>query len=144
MKCKNCGEEIERHEWPAPTGYLWLHVKQNHIACELFAEPVSAPTTPESVIVKDAFQGDGPFVVNLRDGVPVVSPDETGKLDPTDIIKTIVADIRAHCTLDYELVLKGGDAVIYAVADWIDNPPEWIKSAWANQSRAAYEGKQNL
>lgn len=37
----------------------------------------------------------------------------------------IAEQVRRNCTLDWETVKKGGDALVYAVADWIENPPDW-------------------
>lgn len=39
--------------------------------------------------------------------------------------KAIADQVRANCTPDWEAVKKGGDTLIQAVCDWIENPPEW-------------------
>lgn len=39
--------------------------------------------------------------------------------------KAIADQVRANCTPSSEAYSKGGDALVYAVADWIENPPEW-------------------
>lgn len=45
----------------------------------------------------------------------------------------IITDkVRAHCTPSQETYARGGDVLIYAVADWIDNPPEWVHASWVN------------
>src|SRR4051812_44699111 len=43
---------------------------------------------------------------------------------------TIVATVRAHCTPSSDAYATGGDPLIYAVADWIENPPEWVNASW--------------
>lgn len=39
--------------------------------------------------------------------------------------KAIADQIRANCTPSSEAYDKGGDVLIAAVADWVENPPEW-------------------
>jgi hypothetical protein len=39
--------------------------------------------------------------------------------------KAIADQVRANCTLDWATMQKGGDAIVYGVCDWIENPPEW-------------------
>lgn len=51
-------------------------------------------------------------------------------------VESIAASIRANCTPPAEAYQAGGDALIASVADWIENPPEWVKSTWADQARA--------
>lgn len=41
--------------------------------------------------------------------------------------KAIADQVRRNCTPPNEAYEKGGDVMIYAVADWIENPPEWSK-----------------
>lgn len=53
-------------------------------------------------------------------------------------VESIVASIRQNCTPPSEVLLAGGDALVYAVADWVENPPEWVKATWADQARALY------
>lgn len=55
----------------------------------------------------------------------------------TEIVKAIAASIRANCTLDWDIIQQGSDATVYGVADWIENPPEWITTPWAAQVRAS-------
>lgn len=38
----------------------------------------------------------------------------------------IVREVRNHCTPSSVAYAAGGDSLIYAVADWIENPPEWV------------------
>lgn len=38
----------------------------------------------------------------------------------------IAEQVRRHCTPSPEAYAAGGDTLIAAVADWIENPPEWI------------------
>jgi hypothetical protein len=45
--------------------------------------------------------------------------------------REIAAKVRANCTPSSEAYSKGGDLLVYAVADWIENPPEWVKAPWA-------------
>lgn len=49
---------------------------------------------------------------------------------PSDTAAQIVAAIRARCTPPHEAYTKGGDVLIAAVADWIENPPEWVEAPW--------------
>jgi hypothetical protein len=51
-----------------------------------------------------------------------VTPDRE-----TEWRKAIADQVRLNCTPPGEAYDKGGDALIYAVADWIENPPEWSK-----------------
>lgn len=44
----------------------------------------------------------------------------------TFTLAQVATEIRLHCTLDWEVTKKGGDALISAVADWVENPPEWV------------------
>ena len=39
--------------------------------------------------------------------------------------KAIADQVRRNCTPSSEAYTKGGHILIYAVADWIENPPEW-------------------
>lgn len=39
--------------------------------------------------------------------------------------KAIADQARRNCTPSSEAYAKGGDALIYAVLDWIENPPVW-------------------
>jgi len=38
----------------------------------------------------------------------------------------IASVVRRNCTPSGEAYAAGGDRLIYAVADWIENPPEWV------------------
>lgn len=40
--------------------------------------------------------------------------------------KAIAGQVRRNCTPSSEAYVKGGDFLISAVADWIENPPEWV------------------
>ena len=45
-----------------------------------------------------------------------------------DARNQIAKAVREHCTItDDEAMKRGGDYLIAAVADWIENPPEWVK-----------------
>lgn len=39
--------------------------------------------------------------------------------------KAIADQVRRNCTPSSEAVKAGGDHLVYAVADWIENPPAW-------------------
>lgn len=41
--------------------------------------------------------------------------------------KAIADQARRNCTPSSEAYTAGGDTLIYAVLDWIENPPEWSK-----------------
>ena len=47
-----------------------------------------------------------------------------GKFE-ADSRKAIADEVRRHCTLPTPLPV-GTDATVYAVADWIENPPAWV------------------
>lgn len=47
--------------------------------------------------------------------------------------RDIVAKVRQNCTPSGEAYEKGGDYLIAAVADWIENPPEWVKASWRGE-----------
>lgn len=51
------------------------------------------------------------------------TPEPTSEVDQ----RKIIADqIRRSCTVPSEAALAGGDRIVYAVADWVENPPEWV------------------
>ena len=65
--------------------------------------------------------------------------------------KVIADQVRRNCTPSTEAYQAGGDKLIYAVADWIENPPEWsvllpakndeVKEEWAKlnpEAKARY------
>lgn len=39
--------------------------------------------------------------------------------------RAIVEQVRRHCTPSSEAYARGGDHMVFAVADWIENPPAW-------------------
>ena len=39
--------------------------------------------------------------------------------------KAIADQVRRNCTPSGDAYQQGGDYLVYAVADWIENPPEW-------------------
>lgn len=57
--------------------------------------------------------------------------------------KAIADQVRANCTPSSEAYRAGGDALVYAVAGWIENPPEWstftAPSAEAEADRLALD-----
>jgi hypothetical protein len=58
--------------------------------------------------------------------ITVITPDE--------IAATIAAKVRANCTPPSEAHDRGGDFLISAVADWIENPPEWVDAPWRKKA----------
>ena len=46
------------------------------------------------------------------------------------VAELIVHKIRMHCTPSAEAYEKGGDFLVQAVADWIENPPDWVDAPW--------------
>jgi hypothetical protein len=51
-----------------------------------------------------------------------------------EVAATIVARVRDNCTPSHEAYTAGGDHLIIAVAEWIENPPEWVDAPWARQA----------
>lgn len=49
---------------------------------------------------------------------------------PSDTAGVIAARVRANCTPSSEAYAKGGDAIVAAVADWIESPPDWVDAPW--------------
>jgi len=49
-------------------------------------------------------------------------------VDVRDVQRNIAEAIRANCTPSAEAYVKGGDFLIHAVADWVENPPEWFRT----------------
>lgn len=45
-------------------------------------------------------------------------------------VTEIVAGIRQSCTPSWEAYSKGGDFLVFAVADWIEHPPAWVNAPW--------------
>lgn len=40
--------------------------------------------------------------------------------------RTAIAEqIRRNCTPSLDAYAAGGDILVYAVAEWVENPPEW-------------------
>jgi len=50
---------------------------------------------------------------------------------PDDTAKQIADRVRKHCTPSVEAYRRGGDFLVEFVADWIENPPEWVDAPWA-------------
>jgi hypothetical protein len=71
---------------------------------------------------------DGQFPFHPR-GVSVVFHEWLAAHD-AEVVVQIAAKVRANCTPSSEAYSKGGDTLVYAVADWIENPPEWVKAPW--------------
>lgn len=42
----------------------------------------------------------------------------------------IAQRVRSNCTPSAEAYRLGGDRLVYEVADWIENPPEWVTTVW--------------
>lgn len=53
--------------------------------------------------------------------------------------KAIADQVRRNCTPSSEAYTKGGDVLIYAVADWIENPPERSHFALSVEGEVEYE-----
>ena len=49
-----------------------------------------------------------------------------------EVAATIVARVRSSCTPSLAAYQAGGDGLIAAVADWIENPPKWVDAPWRN------------
>lgn len=68
----------------------------------------------------------GELAVDVRDALAHLEcPTTTGPTTEAGWRLVIAEQVRRNCTLDWETVKKGGDALVYAVADWIENPPDW-------------------
>lgn len=50
-------------------------------------------------------------------------------------VRAIVSAIRQNCTPPTEALMAGGDALVASVADWVENPPEWVHGTWADEAR---------
>ena len=97
------------------------------------------PTTDE---VRDAFAGKSKGYANSshyeRQGsefdrwLIAIRADAAAQVVPQpnrDVLAQVAGMIRRNCTPSTEAYQRGGDALIYAVADWVENPPEWVLAA---------------
>lgn len=88
----------------------------------------------KKLIAKLRHEGANPGLLTLstRDAINLAADrlEVLSTPEPNDMAKAIVQKIRAHCTPSSEAYEKGGDFLIYAVADWIENPPEWVHAPW--------------
>lgn len=57
----------------------------------------------------------------------------------TATARAITEKVRLNCTPSSEAYERGGDFLIREVADWIDNPPEWVKAPWVVTDSAVSE-----
>ena len=140
-KCSACA----RHGEPTWVGRRYINGKRmlahvheaakNWYECGIVAVRDSGPI---SVVVETDEYGlldpaDAEFIAHARTDVPAliarVRELEDERVD-TEWGKVIATKVRANCTLDWDVMQKGGDAIIYAVADWIENPPDWVKAQW--------------
>ena len=58
------------------------------------------------------------------------------------LVSGITMRVRQNCTPSREAYERGGDFLVEAVADWIDDPPEWVDAPWrvsAHQHAAGEE-----
>jgi hypothetical protein len=51
---------------------------------------------------------------------------------------SIVTKVRQNCTITMDAHDRGGDFLIRAVAEWIENPPEWVGASWVTRQEAAH------
>jgi len=62
--------------------------------------------------------------------MPVSYPHPTPEPDVEVVERAFRAEmaskIRAHCTPSTEAYERGGDYIVSEVADWVENPPEWV------------------
>jgi hypothetical protein len=56
--------------------------------------------------------------------------------------RAIAETVRRNCTPSSEAYAAGGDRLIYAVADWIENPPEWVQWQRAEPAIATAEQQE--
>jgi len=70
--------------------------------------------------------------------------------DPEAAWRKAIADqVRRNCTPSGDAYQKGGDYLVYAVADWIENPPEWSaftppSAGFRRQGPACDDGREAL
>jgi hypothetical protein len=50
-----------------------------------------------------------------------------------EVAADIAARIRANYTASANTYAHGGDFLVEAVADWIENPPEWVDVSWRKE-----------
>lgn len=53
------------------------------------------------------------------------------------VVAQIVTAVRQNCTPPNEAYSLGGDHLIAAVADWIENPPDWVNAPWRSQKEVS-------
>lgn len=54
--------------------------------------------------------------------------------ETTSARSEIAEQVRRHCTPSSEAYTRGGDFMIRAVADWIENPPGWVQEIIEEQA----------
>jgi hypothetical protein len=57
-------------------------------------------------------------------------PSSTGGNDSRDAVHEAAEAVRRHATPPSELASPKSDALLIWVADWIENPPEWVKVSY--------------
>lgn len=70
---------------------------------------------------------------------------DTRTASERETLAAVARMVRAHCTPSSEAYQAGGDRLIAAVADWIEDPPEWVRSLDEFRSGApAYPGAEAM
>lgn len=91
----------------------------------------AAPYTPTTQQVKDVYHNgvlnvpaevDVPRALAMFDRWLAQHDAEVQKAER----ELVATQIRRNCTIDWEISKAGGDALIYAVADWVRDTPEWV------------------
>lgn len=73
-----------------------------------------------------AVRADGTIAHDRGDALAhITCPPRTEPSTEHEWRAAIAEQVRRNCKLDWGTDKKGGDALVYAVADWIENPPGW-------------------
>lgn len=83
-----------------------------------------SPVTRENPVVGAIEAAKVEIAEGRRASVVIDVPDPVTR----EALKTVADAIRRNCTPDWDAYQSGGDALIAAVADWVENPPEWVTS----------------
>lgn len=78
-----------------------------------------------AVVFKSHHVGIGPFAPDL-----VATVRRAGWAPLEETAAEIVTKVRQNCTPSSDGYARGGDFIVREVADWIENPPEWVKAPW--------------
>lgn len=96
--------------------------------------------TPTTGDVRDAYLRARYYLDNAPEGaegyraVPLGFDRWLAKHD-AEVAATIADRVRRNCTPSVEALSADDYHLIYAVADWIENPPEWIDAPWAGRGK---------